>query len=118
MSTVQKNQHYVWKHYLNAWAVENKVWCVRAPSATAFLTNPSKIASETFFYRFRELDDTKAAIDRYFADRNRQFQENPKRAGNSIWGKELVPAVFSEAITAKTRGGGDIAPSQSPHPFS
>ncbi len=50
---------------------------------------------------YASLDDTKAAIDRYFADRNRQFRENPKRAGNRIWGKELVPAVFSDSHNCK-----------------
>jgi hypothetical protein len=50
---------------------------------------------------YASLDDTKAAINRYFADRNRQFQENPKRAGNRIWGKELVPAVFSDSHNCK-----------------
>ena len=50
---------------------------------------------------YASLDDTKAAIDRYFADRNRQFEENPKRAGSRIWGKELVPAVFSDSHNCK-----------------
>ncbi len=50
---------------------------------------------------YASLDDTKAAIDRYFADRNRQFQKNPKRAGNHIWGKERVPAVFSDSHNCK-----------------
>ncbi len=36
---------------------------------------------------YASLDDTKAAIDGYFAERNRQFHENPRRAGKLIWGK-------------------------------
>jgi transposase len=43
----------------------------------------------------------KAAIDLYFADRNRQFQQNPKRAGDKIWGKERVPPIFCEANNCK-----------------
>jgi transposase len=50
---------------------------------------------------YPSIDGAKAAIDRYFADRNLQFQRNPKRAGNKIWGKEREPAVFSEANNCK-----------------
>jgi transposase len=50
---------------------------------------------------YSSLDDTKAAIDRYFVERNRQFHENPRRAGKLIWGKELVPAVFSDSHNCK-----------------
>lgn len=46
-------------------------------------------------------DAVRAAIDRYFADRNQQFRDNPKRAGKRIWGKELVPAVFSDSNNCK-----------------
>ena len=57
MSTLVKNQHYVWRHYLSPWATKNKVWCVRAPSKTAFQANLTKVGSETFFYRLHELDE-------------------------------------------------------------
>lgn len=55
MSTLQKNQHYVWRHYLLAWATDEKVWCVRAPSTKAFNANVKNVGSETFFYRMPEL---------------------------------------------------------------
>jgi hypothetical protein len=61
MSTLQKNQHYVWRHYLLAWARGNQVWCVRAPATTAFSPNVSNIGSETFFYRVSELDEADLA---------------------------------------------------------
>jgi len=41
------------------------------------------------------------AIDRYFAERNQFFRENPKRAGKKIWGKERVPVEFSESHNCK-----------------
>ena len=41
------------------------------------------------------------AIDRHFAERNQSFLENPKRAGNKIWGKERVEAKFSESNNCK-----------------
>jgi hypothetical protein len=46
-------------------------------------------------------DAVRAAIDQYFADRNQQFHDNPKRAGKRIWGKELVPSVFSDSNNCK-----------------
>jgi transposase len=50
---------------------------------------------------YRTLDDAKAAIDRYFADRNEHFLQHPKRAGRKIWGKEREVADFSEANNCK-----------------
>jgi hypothetical protein len=43
----------------------------------------------------------KEAIDRYFAERNQAFLEHPRRAGNKIWGKERVEAVFREENNCK-----------------
>lgn len=45
---------------------------------------------------YASVDDAKAPIDRYFAERNLHFQQNPKRAGNKIWGKERVASTFRE----------------------
>jgi transposase len=50
---------------------------------------------------YESVDAAKAAIDRYFLERNRHFKENPKRAGNKIWGDELVPSKFSESNNCK-----------------
>ena len=47
------------------------------------------------------VDAAKAAIDRYFGERNNYFKQNPKRAGNKIWGRELVPSKFSESKNCK-----------------
>ena len=44
---------------------------------------------------YRTVDEAKAAIDRYFLERNQHFQANPRRAGKKIWGKERVPVAFS-----------------------
>ena len=46
-------------------------------------------------------DAARAAIDRYFSDRNQQFRNKPKRAGNRIWGNERVPPTFSESNNCK-----------------
>jgi transposase len=50
---------------------------------------------------YRTLDDAKAAVDRYFAERNTHFLQHPKRAGKKIWGKEREVATFSEANNCK-----------------
>ena len=44
------------------------------------------------------------AIDRYFVDRNHHFMENPKRAGNKVWGKERTPPTFDSANNCKDPG--------------
>jgi hypothetical protein len=50
---------------------------------------------------YRTVDECKSAINMYFADRNRAFLERPRRAGNKIWGKERVEAVFKEENNCK-----------------
>ena len=45
--------------------------------------------------------ECKSAIDRYFAERNQAFLENPKRAGDKIWGEERVKPKFSESNNCK-----------------
>ena len=50
---------------------------------------------------YRTPEDAKAAIDRYFADRNAHFTRHPRRAGRKIWGKEREAAAFSEANNCK-----------------
>jgi hypothetical protein len=50
---------------------------------------------------YPSVDDAKAAINRYFDERNDFFQKNPHRAGKKIWGKEREPAAFSESSNCK-----------------
>jgi transposase len=50
---------------------------------------------------YQSVDACKSAIDRYFAERNRAFLEQPRRAGKKIWGKERVEAVFREENNCK-----------------
>jgi hypothetical protein len=51
---------------------------------------------------YASVDEAKVAIDRYFADRNLHFQQNPKRAGKKIWGKERVNSTFKEGQNCKS----------------
>jgi transposase len=50
---------------------------------------------------YESVDACKGAIDRYFAERNRAFLEQPRRAGKKIRGKERVEAVFREENNCK-----------------
>jgi hypothetical protein len=50
---------------------------------------------------YKSVEECKSAIDKYFSERNENFQKNPKRAGNKIWGKERVTATFSESHNCK-----------------
>jgi transposase len=50
---------------------------------------------------YASVDEAKAAIDRYFAERNAFFRANPRRAGGKIWGKERVPNMFREGQNCK-----------------
>ena len=50
---------------------------------------------------YQSTDEARAAIDRYFEDRNEHFRLNPSRAGNKIWGKERVAAEFSPSNNCK-----------------
>ena len=47
------------------------------------------------------VNDAKEAIDRYYEERNINFQEHPHRAGKKIWGKEREPASFSDSNNCK-----------------
>jgi transposase len=50
---------------------------------------------------YKTADEARAAIDRYFDERNKHFREHPRRAGNKIWGKERVPPEFSQSNNCK-----------------
>jgi hypothetical protein len=52
-----KNQHYVWRHYLNAWAAEGTFFCYRQKNKKLFPTQPKAVASQTFFYETQQLTD-------------------------------------------------------------
>src|SRR3954447_388292 len=50
---------------------------------------------------YQTLDEAKAAIDRYFDERNEHYRLHPRKAGDKIWCKEREPAVFSKANNCK-----------------
>jgi hypothetical protein len=50
---------------------------------------------------YESVDHAKEAIDRYFMERNEYFREHPERAGNKIWGREIVAPAFKEGQNCK-----------------
>ena len=50
---------------------------------------------------YASVEEAKAAIDRYFLERNENLKRHPKRAGNKIWGKEPAVTSFSESNNCK-----------------
>ncbi len=50
---------------------------------------------------YLSVEAAKGAIDRHFAERNAQFLNHPKRAGDKIWRQERVASEFSEGQNCK-----------------
>ncbi len=50
---------------------------------------------------YQSVSDAKKAIDTHFKLRNSYFKNNPKKAGNKIWGMERTPSCFSESHNCK-----------------
>ncbi|WP_323810756.1 DUF4238 domain-containing protein [Sphingobium baderi] len=68
---VAKNQHYVWKHYLLAWAVGDQVTCRRQRDRSTITTNPKNIASSRYFYGLTEFTDLELQYLELVAKRSR-----------------------------------------------
>jgi hypothetical protein len=58
---------------------------------------------------YKSVDEAKAAIDRYFAERNDYFRQPPPRAGKKTGAKSVNPRPFLRLITAKTQDIGDAS---------
>jgi hypothetical protein len=102
VSTIAKNQHYVWRYYLSPWAEDDKVWCVRAPSTTAFRAKLKNIGSETYFYRVYELEaDDLAYLEQLISRTTSLGLEDIHRA----W-VELVQRAFALKRALGDRGAG------------
>jgi hypothetical protein len=49
----KRHQHFVWRHYLQAWATNGQIWCLG--DGKIFNTNVRNVAQERDFYRLKEL---------------------------------------------------------------
>jgi len=56
----KRRHHYVWQHYLRAWAVDGRVACLR--DGTVFASDTANLAIEKDFYRLRELTDADLVV--------------------------------------------------------
>lgn len=93
-------------HEHNATAKKPVVETAALPSGAQFLNVIESVFSgmaRAIIHNsdYATLDDAKAAIDRYFVERNLYFKQNPRRAGNLIWRKERQPATFSDSNNCK-----------------
>jgi transposase len=50
---------------------------------------------------YQSVEECKKAIDTYFTERNEYYRQNPRRAGNKVWGKELVLPSFKPSNNCK-----------------
>jgi hypothetical protein len=51
----KRKHHYVWEHYLKAWATDGHVWCQRGE--TRFPVSTENIAHRHDFYRLKEMSE-------------------------------------------------------------
>ncbi len=50
---------------------------------------------------YATVEDCKIALDRYIEERNEHYKKNPQRAGDKIWGKEIVIPKFNPGNNCK-----------------
>lgn len=50
---------------------------------------------------YASVEEATAAVARYFDERNREFEANPRKAGKKIWGQEPVHPSFRESNNCK-----------------
>ncbi|MDX6456989.1 MAG: hypothetical protein QOE55_686 [Acidobacteriaceae bacterium] len=82
------------------------VWTAPLPAGAQFLNVIESVfsgMSRAIIHNsdYGSLNAAKDAIDLHFRQRNEHFLTDPKRAGNNIWGKELVPSGFQEGQNCK-----------------
>lgn len=55
MIEAKRKQHHVWKHYLSAWSIEQKIWVYQ--QKRCFNSSLQNIAQERDFYKLKKLTD-------------------------------------------------------------
>nr|WP_154982879.1 DUF4238 domain-containing protein [Paenibacillus xylanexedens] len=66
----KRKQHYVWEHYLNAWATDRQVYCSR--NNKIFKTNTENILQKRDFYRIGSFNiETIELIKKMFTSENK-----------------------------------------------
>jgi hypothetical protein len=76
--------------------------CNKAILQSSSVSIPTPVCIPSFrLYETMSWLSGKAAIDRYFNERNAHFMDYPQRAGVKVWGKEPGPSNFSEFNNCK-----------------
>lgn len=105
-----RRHHYVWRKYLEPWAVATKksrqIWCLRRDKAFPIPVDTTKVAAERDFYRLDHLDRTDAQFIRAVAFRD---DTTPKlRELNENW-IGMFEAFFALHRLTQERVGHDPA---------
>lgn len=87
---ITKKQHYVWRHYLRAWAHHEKIWC--AMDGKKIKTNLMGVAQERYFYRVGEMTERDVHI---LKGTLIDSISNPVRRQNAAAWIPLVQGLFS-----------------------
>jgi hypothetical protein len=53
---------------------------------------------------YQSVDDAKAAVDRYFNERNAHFRDHPRRAGAKVWARTRGRPNFRNSTIVNIRG--------------
>ena len=96
--------------FLNEWAQHDRapeIALLQLPSSAQFLNVIESVFSgmaRAIIHNsdYQSVDEARAVIARYFRERNDHFSKNPRKAGKSIWNRELVSG-FDEANNCKDR---------------
>jgi Protein of unknown function (DUF4238) len=103
-----KNQHYVWRHYLDAWAAEDTFCCYFQKNEKLLPTQPKAVASQTYFYEIRQLTDAdkkfldeviSKATDERLRDLNRNYVKLTQLSF------DLRAQLRDESLRSEVRGG-------------
>ena len=95
--------------FLNGWAAHDhapRIEILPLPSRAQFLNVIESVFSgmaRAVIHNsdYDSVEHAQAAITRYLEERNRSFSAAPRRAGQSIWGKERSLSSFCEANNCK-----------------
>jgi transposase len=95
--------------FFNSWAKHDRapeIEIVPLPSRAQFLNVIESVFSgmaRAIIHNsdYSTLAAAKAAIDRYFAERNVHFIRSPRKVGKAIWGREPAVSDFQEANNCK-----------------
>jgi len=96
---ITKNQHHVFRHYLESWKIPNKS---RKENKNIFSTNPKNVGVERYFYRFPILSDNDMKVAKYIGSvltsksMNKELEQLVKQIFNFYNGRR----AFVDAVEA------------------